>query len=110
MKSTLKYFIFYQQVLQYESTFDSEISQLAKNRLVKVKPYLPLASFIFEHNNIVIDNTKIHVSRPLRTSDACVMARATRQTSCCTERHESVDFRLLAFSIASDTPGKELDP
>lgn len=59
---------------------------------------------------MVNGNTTTHVSRPLRTSDACVMARATRQTSCCTECQESEEFRFLAISIASDIPGNELDP
>lgn len=51
-----------------------------------------------------------HVNSPLRTSDACVTALETLQSSCCTKCHDSAVLRLLAFSIASAIPGKCVDP
>jgi hypothetical protein len=56
-----------------------------------------------------IDTVHIHVSSPLRTSEACLTARETRQTSCCTKCHASAVFRYFASSMASFIPGNDLD-
>lgn len=52
----------------------------------------------------------IHVNSPRRTSETCLIALDTLQTSCCTSFHESAVLGFFAFSMASSIPGKDVDP